>query len=73
VFTGIKMTVAAAFIASAASAVLANNIDTTSNETQRTSNCPALEGYPDCHSYDRASSSAHSTDQRRPVPDRSRR
>jgi hypothetical protein len=71
--TNTKIALAAAFILSAASSGLANNIETNSSGAQSAITCPTLEGYPDCHPDDRGSSSVHSTNSRRPVSDRSRR
>jgi hypothetical protein len=72
-FTNTKIALAAAFILSAASQGMANNIEANSSETRSATTCPTLEGYPDCHPDDRASSSVYSTNPRRPVSDRSRR
>jgi hypothetical protein len=71
--TTTRFALAAALILNAASAVLADNIETRSSEAQSSIGCPALEGYPDCHPDDRAPSSTYSTHSRRPVSDRSRR
>jgi hypothetical protein len=71
-FTNTKIALAAAFVLGAASSCLANNIATNSSEAQSAITCPTLEGYPDCHPDDRASSSVHSTHSRRPASDRSR-
>ena len=71
--TNTTIALAAAFVLSAASAVLADNIETRSSEARSPITCPVLEGYPDCHPDSRASSSPYSTHSRRPVSDRSRR
>jgi hypothetical protein len=71
-FTITKVAFAAAFILSAVSSGLANNVETNSSAARSAITCPTLEGYPDCHPDDRASSSAYSTNSRRPVSDRSR-
>jgi len=71
-FTSTKIALAAAFILNAAYSGLANNIETNSRRAQSVISCPTLEGYPDCHPDDRASSSVHSTNSRRPVSDHSR-
>ena len=70
-FTHTKIAFAAASILAAASSVLpearafsANNYDspdwTPSYAAPRTTYCPALEGYPDCHPDSRASWDQHS-------------
>jgi hypothetical protein len=68
-----KFAFAAALVLSTASSGLASTISTNSSEAQGAIACPTLEGYPDCHPDDRASSRADSTSSRRPVSDRSRR
>jgi hypothetical protein len=72
-FTNTKIALAAAVVLSAASSSLANNIATNSSEARSAITCPTLEGYPDCHPDDRASSSVYSTNPRRPASERSRR
>jgi hypothetical protein len=71
-FTNTKIALAAAFTLSAASSGMANNTETKSSETRSAITCPTLEGYPDCHPDDRASSSVYSTNPRHPIGDRSR-
>ena len=58
-FIKTKIAVAAAFILSAASAALANDVET--NRGGSTIACPTLEGYPDCHPDGRASWTLYST------------
>jgi hypothetical protein len=65
-FTNTKIALAAAFLLGAASAALANDVET--NAREGAINCPTLEGYPDCHPG-RALRSLYSTDFRRPVTD----
>jgi hypothetical protein len=72
-FTNTKVTLAAAFILSAVSSALANNIERNSSEAHSAITCPTLEGYPDCHPDERASSSVDSTASRHPLGNRSRR
>jgi len=70
-FTNTKIALAATVILGAASAAVANDIETNPSEVQSTITCPALEGYPDCHPDDRAPWAKYSTDSRRPVAARS--
>jgi hypothetical protein len=69
--TNMKIALAAAFVLGAASAALANDVETNPSEGAIT--CPTLEGYPDCHPDDRASwTTIYSTHSPRPVTDPSR-
>jgi hypothetical protein len=70
VFTNTKIALAVAFVLGAASAALANDVET--NPREGTITCPTLEGYPDCHPDGRASWTIYSTNSRRPDTDRSR-
>jgi hypothetical protein len=70
VFNNMKLALAAAFVLGAASAAVANDVETDPGDGATT--CPALEGYPDCHPEDRAAWTADSTHSRRPVVEPSR-
>ena len=65
--TNTKIALAAAFLLGAASAALANDVET--NPREGAISCPTIEGYPDCHPDGRARWSLYSTDFRRPVTD----
>jgi len=69
--TNTKIALAAAFVLGAATAALANDVETNPSEGAIT--CPTLEGYPDCHPNDRASWTVDSTNSRRRVTGQQRK
>jgi hypothetical protein len=69
-FIKTKIAVAAALILGAASAALANDVET--NPIGTTITCPTLEGYPDCHPDGRAAWTLYSTNGESVVQKKSR-